>query len=229
MNKDLVRAKQLVQERKAFLFDFDGTLVNLDKLNVDSFKILFKEKYDLEFTRDDFMNHVSGRGSKDGIKKYLDTMGVEEYDEKALSKEFGAKKRELIENHLEEEVSLIPGIDSFLKYLFDNEKRMLVVTSSHYDYVKRILGYFGLFQYFEKVYDRGTITRGKPNADIFLQGIEYTELKKEECLAFEDSLFGLKAAKAAELYTVGILNKGWNEEFVYDLADVVIESYEELM
>jgi len=106
---------------------------------------------------------------------------------------------------------------------------MLVVTSSHYDYVKKILGHFGLFQYFEKVYDRGTIKRGKPNADVFLQAIEYTGLSKEECLAFEDSLFGLKAAKGAELYTIGILNKGWNEEFVYDFADVVIEDYEELI
>lgn len=229
MDKNLPKAKQLVQERKAFLFDFDGTLVNLDKLNVDSFKILFKDEFNLEFTRDDFMQYVSGRGSKDGIKKYLETKGVKEFDVEDLSNQFSIKKRDLIENHLEEEVFLIPGIDTFLKHLSANNKRMVVVTSSHYMYVKKILRYFGLFGYFERVYDRGTVNKGKPNAEIFLQGIKYTGLNSEECIAFEDSLFGLKSAKGADLYTVGILNEGWNEDFVYDLADVVIESYEELI
>jgi len=229
MDKNLPKAKQLIQERKAFLFDFDGTLVNLDKLNVDSFKILFKNEFNLEFTRDDFMSYVSGRGSKDGIKKYLDTKGVKEFDVEELSNQFAVKKKDLIENHLEEEVVLIPGIDTFLKYLSDNDKRMLIITSSQYTYVKKVLRHFGLFGYFEKVYERGTVDKGKPSAEIFLQGIKYTGLENDECIAFEDSLFGLESAKSADLYTVGILNKGWNEDFVYDLADVVIEDYGQLI
>ncbi|KUK67443.1 MAG: HAD-superfamily hydrolase [candidate division WS6 bacterium 36_33] len=229
MDKNLPKAKQLIQERKAFLFDFDGTLVNLDKLNVDSFKILFKNEFDLEFTRDDFMSYVSGRGSKDGIKKYLGAKGIKEFNMEELNNQFSMKKKDLIEKHLEEEVFLIPGIDTFLKYLSVHDKRMLVVTSSHYTYVKKILRNFGLFGYFEKVYDRESVEKGKPNAEIFLQGIKYTGLENDECIAFEDSLFGLKSAKGANLYTVGILNKGWNEDFVYDLADVVIEDYEQLI
>jgi beta-phosphoglucomutase len=160
---------------------------------------------------------------------YLETKGIKDFDVEDLSNQFSIKKRDLIENHLEEEVFLIPGIDTFLKHLSANNKRMVVVTSSHYMYVKKILRYFGLFGYFERVYDRGTVNKGKPNPDIFLQGIKYTGLNSEECIAFEDSLFGLKSAKGADLYTVGILNEGWNEDFVYDLADVVIENYEELI
>jgi HAD superfamily hydrolase (TIGR01509 family) len=229
MDNNLPKAKQLVQEMKAFLFDFDGTLVNLDKLNVDSFKILFKDEFNLEFTREDFMQFVSGKGSKDGIKNYLDTKGIKEFNVENLSNQFSIKKRDLIKNHLEEEVLLLPGIDIFLKYLSENDKKMLVVTSSHYTYVKKILGYFGLFGYFEKIYDRGTVNKGKPDSEIFLQAIKYTGLNSEECIAFEDSLFGLKSAKGADLYTVGILNEGWNDSFVYDWADVVIEDYEQLI
>jgi HAD superfamily hydrolase (TIGR01509 family) len=223
------KTKQLVKDREAFLFDFDGTLVNLDKLNVDSFKILFEEEFDLEFTRDDFMKYVSGRGSRDGIKIYLESKDIFEYDVDTLSKEFYSVKKDLIENHLEEEVFLIPGIDKFLKYLSDNNKRMIVVTSSHYTYVKKILRHFGLFLYFEKIYDRGTVEKSKPDPEMFLQGVKYTGLGREDCIAFEDSLFGLMSAKGAELYTVGIQNEGWNEEFVYELADVVIYNYEDLI
>jgi HAD superfamily hydrolase (TIGR01509 family) len=229
MKNPLHRARVLVQEREGFLFDFDGTLVNLDKLNIDSFKEVFKKEFDLEFTKDDFMQYISGRGSRDGISMYLDNLDIQDYDIDQLNKEFSSTKKDLIENHLEEEVFLIPGIGEFLEYLSKNEKRMIVVTSSKYDYVKKILGHFGLFSYFEKVYDRGTVQKSKPDPEMFLKGVEYFKLERDNCIAFEDSLFGLMSAKSAELYTIGVLNEGWNEEFVHELADVVIRSYEELI
>ena len=229
MTTTLLETREIIKQRKGFLFDFDGTLANLDKLNVDSFKIVIQKEFDLDFTREDFMKYVSGRGSKDGLKMYLDSKDIEEYDVDNLSKKYNQTKRELINEHLEEEVFLIPGLEPFLKYLKENNKRMVVVTSSSYDYVKQVLTHFKLFDYFEKVYDRGTVEKSKPHPEMFLQAIEYTELKTEECIAFEDSLFGLRSAKAAELFTVGILNDEWNDEFVYELSDITIESYEELL
>jgi HAD superfamily hydrolase (TIGR01509 family) len=175
------------------------------------------------------MKYVSGRGSKDGFKMFLDSKGIGGYDLDALSKKYNQTKRELIDEHLEEEVFIIPGLDMFLQYLKENNRQMVVVTSSNYDYVKTVLTHFKLFEYFEKVYDRGTVEKSKPDPEMFLQAIEYTELKTDECIAFEDSLFGLKSAKNARLFTIGILNEGWNDEFVYDLADITIKSYEELL
>jgi HAD superfamily hydrolase (TIGR01509 family) len=229
MTKTLLETKKLIKEQKAFLFDFDGTLANLDNLNVHSFEILLEKDFNLDFTRDDFMNYVSGRGSKDGITAYMKSKGIEDFDTEKLGKRFNQVKRELLNSNLEKEVFLIPGLEMFLQYLKENNKRMVVVTSSNYDYVKEVLDHFKLFNYFEKVYDRGTVENSKPHPEMFLQAIEYTGLKKEKCIAFEDSLFGLKSAKGAQLFTIGILNKGWNDDFVFDIADIVIESYEELL
>jgi beta-phosphoglucomutase len=175
------------------------------------------------------MNNISGRGSRDGITKYLSLKGVRDYSIDELSKRFDDIKRGLIMENLEEEVYIIPGLEAFLEYLKNNSKRILVVTSSHYEYVKHILEHFNLFGYFEKVYDRTSVINGKPNPDIFLNAIKYTGLDTSECIAFEDSLFGLQSSKSAGLFTVGILNKGWNDDFVYDLADTVISSYDELL
>ena len=229
MHPNLQKTKQFIKERQAFLFDFDGTLVNLEKLNLDSFKKIFKDEYNLDFTKDDFMKYISGRGSKDGIAMYLDSLDISNYDVDKLGKEYNVVKKNLIDEHLEEEVFLIPGIDRFLEYLSKNKKRMLVITSSKYDYVKKILGHFNIFRYFEKVYDRGSVERSKPDPEMFLKGVKYTGLDVNQCLAFEDSLFGLLSSKNANIFTVGILNEGWNDEFVYELEDVVIDNYEKLI
>jgi alpha,alpha-trehalose phosphorylase len=229
MTTTILETKQYIKQRKAFLFDFDGTLANLDKLNVDAIKVVLKSEFNLPFTKDDFMKFMSGRGSKDGFKMFLENHNIQNYDIEKLSKLYNQTKRELIEEHLEEEIYLIPGIKEFLKYLKENQKRMVVVTSSNYDYVKKVLTHFNLFQYFEKIYDRGTVEKSKPDPEMFLQAIKYTKLDTDECIAFEDSLFGLKSSKNANLFTIGILNEGWNDEFVYDLADIVVKSYEELL
>ena len=218
-----------VKESKVFLFDFDGTLVNLDKLNVDSFSMAFKELFDLDFTREDFMKYISGRGSKNGLTEYLGINGIEKYSSEEVNTLFYKHKNRLIGERLEEEIYLLPGITKFLQYLEFLGKRNIVVTSSREEHVKNLLSHFGVYKYFEKVYDRFSVVRGKPSPDAFLKAIEYSKSTVKECIAFEDSFFGLQSAKGAGLFTVGVLNNGWNEDFVYQLSDFVIQDYTELI
>ncbi|MDX9739327.1 MAG: HAD family phosphatase [Candidatus Dojkabacteria bacterium] len=225
---DISEVKERVLNAKAFLFDFDGTLVNLDKLNVDSFSIVFKEMFGLDFTRDDFMKYISGRGSKNGLIEYLAVHGIKEFSAEEINTMFYKNKKRLIEERLEEEVYLLPGIAEFLKHYGNVERKILVVTSSREEHVERMLTHFKIFQYFEKVIDRSMVVRGKPDPQAFLNGIEYTGFNSNECIAFEDSFYGLQSAKGADLFTVGILNEGWNDDFVYDLADFVVKDYTKL-
>lgn len=221
--------KKKVEESKVFLFDFDGTLVNLDRLNVDAFAIVFKQMFDIDFTREDFMKYISGRGSQNGLIEYLDVHGIKDYSPKDINTLFYKEKKRLIEEKLEEEVYLLPGIEEFLKYLKEQGKRCIVVTSSREEHVRRILGHFNVVDYFEKVFDRSMVVKGKPDPEAFLTAIEYSKSSVDECIAFEDSFYGLQSAKGASLCTVGILNEGWNDDFVYQLSDFVIRSYSELL
>ena len=221
--------QERVKDSKIFLFDFDGTLVNLDKLNVDSFSMVFKEMFNLDFTREDFMKYISGRGSKNGLTEYLGINGIEKYSSEEVNSLFYKHKNRLIEERLEKEIYLLPGITKFLEYLNSFGKRNIVVTSSRKEHVENMLSHFGIYKYFEKVYDRFSVVRGKPSPDAFLQAIEYSKSTVKECIAFEDSFFGLQSAKGAGLFTIGVLNDGWNEDFVYQLSDFVIEDYTQLI
>ncbi len=226
---NLKECKRKVQDAKAFLFDFDGTLVNLDKLNVDAFALVFKEMFNLDFSREEFMKYISGRGSKNGLVEFLGKSGIKDFSSEEINTHFYIHKKRLIEEQLNNEIYLLPGIVEFLKYLKENDKRMIIVTSSREEHVKKMLTHFKVYEYFEKVFDRFAVVRGKPAPEAFLKGIEYLGCTNEECIAFEDSFYGLQSAKGAGLFTVGVLNRGWNEDFVYQLSDFVIQDYKELI
>ncbi len=221
--------KKLVSDSSALLFDFDGTLVNLDKLNVDSFALVFKEMFSIDFSREDFMKYISGRGSKNGIVEYLETKGIKEFSGVEINNQFYTHKKRLIEERIDDEIYLLPGIKDFLNSTNIKEKRKIIVTSSRKEHVKKMLTHFNLFDNFETVIDRYDVVRGKPDPECFFKGLEYLGLPSSQCLVFEDSFYGLQASKGADIFTIGILNDGWNDDFVYQLSDFVIDDYRVLI
>ncbi len=229
MNISIEDAKEKVLNSKGLLFDFDGTLVNLDKLNVDAYAFVFKEMFNLNFTRDDFMKYISGRGSREGIIEYLASKGITEFSSQELNDLFYKHKNELVKKKMNSEIYLLPGIKDFLESNIIKKKRKVIITSSRKGHVENILTHFGIYSYFERVIDRFDVVKGKPNPEAYLKGLEYLGCTETECVAFEDSFFGLQSAKGAGIFTIGILNSGWNDDFVYQLSDFVIDDYRVLI
>jgi beta-phosphoglucomutase-like phosphatase (HAD superfamily) len=69
--------------------------------------------------------------------------------------------------------------------------------------------------------------RAKPRPVLYLEALDQLGVSAGEAVAFEDSPNGVKAAKAAAIYVVGIPNTV-TRELGLDEADLVLESLAEL-
>ena len=96
---------------------------------------------------------------------------------------------------------------------------------------KNIISKAPLDKYFDLIYTREDVAKIKPNPEVYLKAMQAFNAKPEECIVFEDSLVGIKAAKNAGLKTVAIYDKYSNNDIeeIKQQADFFINNYAELL
>lgn len=84
-----------------------------------------------------------------------------------------------------------------------------VASSSHGPFLERKLRRTGLWDLFAPhVYSADDVARGKPAPDLFLHAAERLAAAPKRCLAIEDSLNGVAAARAAGMTVWGFTGGG---------------------
>lgn len=64
-----------------------------------------------------------------------------------------------------------------------------------------------LTDYFPKIVDPKTLSKGKPDPEIYLKGAELINLKPEQCIGVEDAAAGVESINAAGETSIGIGDK----------------------
>ena len=94
------------------------------------------------------------------------------------------------------------GAYELLDYLKDNGYKIGLATSTNAKRVERHLVQSDMKKYFDTVVTGDTVPNGKPAPDIFLIAAERLGVDPVECMGVEDSFNGVRAVKAAGMYTV---------------------------
>lgn len=115
----------------------------------------------------------------------------------------------------------LPGLVPFLDRL--DRHRIAIATSARRQSAWRMLRELALLDRFPVVVTADDVRFGKPHPEPFLTAAARLGVPPEACLAVEDSLAGVQAARAAGMACVGITTTR------PDLpgADLVIASYED--
>lgn len=102
-----------------------------------------------------------------------------------------------------EQAEPMPGAVELVSSLL-GRRRMVVVSNSLRELVNLALARAGLSDAFAAVIAADDVRHGKPAPDLYLKACEVLNTNPAQTLAFEDSLVGVTAAKAAGVTVVGI-------------------------
>lgn len=216
--------KNLLNGKKAILFDLDGTLVD---------SMWMWKQIDIEFLGrfgyecpDDLQKSIEGMSFSETAVYFKERFQIPwSLDEiKACWTQMSIDKYRY-------EVPLKSGVKEFLKYCKENKIRTGIATSNGRDMVDAVVESLQIGPYLDEIVTACEVKAGKPEPDIYLEVARRLETDPSECLVFEDVPAGILAGKRAGMQVIAVeddFSKLMKPEKL-ELADGFIDSYFDIL
>jgi len=209
-----------LKNKKAFIFDMDGVIVDNIPYHIEAYKVFLKQ-FGKEITTEYFQAHLNGRPIQELIKELRPDASQEEI--MALSEE----KEKIYRDLYSKELKPTPGLLEFLELAKANRIKMALATSAITTNANFTLDGLGIRHYFDAVVDSTMVTKGKPDPQIYLKSADLLNIFPSDCVVFEDALAGIKSAKAAGMNVVGLYTSLKKEELPDDIL-LKIKDFKEI-
>ena len=123
---------------------------------------------------------------------------------------------------------LLPGAREALQLCQQLRLPVALATSSNHDMMLAALEHFELLPYFKATCSAQYLPYAKPHPQVYLNAAAALGVAPEHCLALEDSVTGVIAAKAARMRCIAVPEHKHRHDPRYSIADAVLDSLRQL-
>jgi beta-phosphoglucomutase len=202
-------------ENVGFIFDLDGVIVDTAKYHYLAWRKL-ANKLGFEFTKEqnELFKGVSRKrcleilldiGKINATQEQFDLWMVEKnQDYLAYIEKMDAKE-------------ILPDVPRVLEFL--KEKGVPMALGSASKNARPILEKVNLLPYFESIVDGNSVTKAKPDPEVFLIVAKNLGIEPNACVVFEDAVAGIQAANSAMMTSIGIGEAAILNEACYNFTD----------
>lgn len=182
------------------IFDLDGVIVDTAKYHYLAWKRLAEELGFFFSEKDN--ERLKGVSRMASLEILLQVGGLtfSEEEKHAMAERKNNWYVEYITAMKEDEV--LPGAKKFLEKV--RAAGLKIALGSASKNALTILNGLKLTGYFDAVIDGTTVSKAKPDPEVFLLAAKELGLAPESCVVFEDAQAGVEAAKRAGMRCIGI-------------------------
>ncbi|MBA3300961.1 MAG: HAD-IA family hydrolase [Thermoleophilaceae bacterium] len=212
---------------QAVVLDVDGTLVDSER---DGHRVAFNRAFEEAGLEDRWDVERYGEllaitGGDRRINAHFEEQGMAKDEREKLASRLHARKTEIFTEMARQGViEARPGVDDLLDELENAGVRLAVATTGTRTWVEPLLDrLFGL-ERFETIVASDDAPERKPDPMAHRMALERLGLPTSAAPGLEDSANGLRAAKAADLACVVVVNDYTREQDFHD-ADLVLDGF----
>jgi HAD superfamily hydrolase (TIGR01509 family) len=206
---------------RALLFDFDGLILDTETASRAGWEWAYRE-LGHELPEEKWALIVGTTGAWSPMD-YLEELVGEPLERDALNERRYAHELSLIEAE-----ELRPGISDYLEAADERGLKRAIVSSSSRRWIDMHLARLEREAGWDAILTAdGNHSRAKPSPVMYLEALELLGVRADEAVVFEDSPHGVRAGKAAGIYTVAIPNSV-TRDYGLEEADVVVQSLADL-
>ncbi len=201
--------------KKGFIFDLDGVIVDTAKYHYLAWKKLANQLgFDFTEEQNEMFKGVSR-------KRCLEIL-LEIGDIKATQEQFDTWMVEKNVDYLQyidkmDATEILPDVKKVLEFLVANNQPIALGSASKN--AQPILEKVGLLPYFDSIVDGNNVTKAKPDPEVFLIAAKQLGVTPENCVVFEDAVAGIEAANNANMISIGIGDENVLNEADYNFKD----------
>jgi beta-phosphoglucomutase len=214
--------------KKGFIFDLDGVIVDTAKYHFLAWKSL-ANSIGVDFSE------VQNEQLK-GVSRVRSLEKILEWGNKTLSeKEFTQLMAMKNDDYLSyiakmDEGEVLPDVTRIFDYLAQYDQSIALGSASKN--AREILEKVNLLDRFDTIIDGNSVTKAKPDPEVFLKAANTLKIDAEDCIVFEDSVAGIQAANTANMVSIGIGDKSilYEADYVFkDFTEINTEFLNELI
>lgn len=194
----------MTQELQALLFDLDGTLADTEEAHRQAFNEAF-EAFGLGWNWDQtlYKHLLAVAGGKERIFAYAPAPQKEilaGLHAETVAKLHVEKTKRYRAKIAAGSISLRPGVAALIEEAKSARLRLGLASTTSRANVKELLAvFFKGRNPFEAIVAGEDVKAKKPDPEVYLKVLDHLRIGPDSALAIEDSVPGLKAAKAAGL------------------------------
>jgi len=183
-------------EKSAVIFDIDGLLINSEPLWNKAATEIFRQ-YGIQLNEEQYA-FTTGLRSKEFVAHWL-------LLHKVPASEFDRAEQKIITLALElidKDATLMPGVQNVFEFFINKEFKMGLATSSPLELIEWVKDKLGIRKYIHASCSAQYLPFAKPHPQVYLDCAAAMHTSPLACICFEDSFYGMIAAKAARMTCV---------------------------
>lgn len=202
----------------AVIFDFDGVLVDSERKKFKDLQSILKSS-NLKLNKSDFQNMLGKKTGSFLSAKFLSL------SESQIKKIVRLRRQKQFSNMPE----LIPGTMGLIKFLKSKKIKIAITTGSSRASVNFALKKCSAHHLFDLIVAGDEFKKSKPSPECYKLALKKLKISSKEVIVVEDSVAGIKAAKAAKCVVIGVMTYLPRKKLCSAKADFVFRSNADIL
>lgn len=201
------------------IFDVDGVIIHSEPMLKERRRQFFAENG--ESISEEIQLQLVGSNPKDMFQMIfpgeIDKQKIWMNKYELFKKEYSIDFKEIVNSN----------IYNLVKYLKEQQYQLGIASSGAKESIQKMLIDTQLTDIFSCIVSGEEFEKSKPDPAVYVSAVQKLGLCPEQCIAIEDSYYGMQSAKDAGLYVVGLKHEDYKVNLAF--ADAVIESLDEVV
>ena len=214
-----------IQNKKLFIFDLDGTLVDTAPDFKNSINYMLNELNESEVALEEIRNWV-GYGARELIRRTVVDKNIP-HDEQRIEEMLKIFLLHYTHN-IDDDSVLFNNVRNVLEFLKDNGIKLAVCTNKMERLSNILLEKLNVLHMFDYLVGGDSLSKNKPDPFPLLNICEKLNTEISDSIMIGDSLTDLNAGKGAGMPVVLVSYGYTDNKDIYNEADLVINDFSQL-